>query len=421
MRVRGVFVDTAPLRLPLFRRLWLGYIVSQTGSQLTVVAVAYQVFLLTHSSLDVGLVSLAQVGPAIVGPVLGGSLADALDRTRLLLGIQVIMACCSVGLAVNSQGPHPSLWPLYVLPALIAALSGADNPTRTAVLMNLVGRENFVSANVLRQSVQQVALVAGPALGGILLASYGPATVYWIDVASFGASIAALLRLPAFPPEGGGTRFGLRSVAEGFRFLRGRQAIQGCFAADLNATILGMPTALFPAMGLMTFHGGARAVGYLYAAPGIGALLGTVLGGWTAFVRRTGLAIVMAIVVWGVAITLFGLTTWLPVALILLAVAGGADVISAIFRNSIIQLEAPDRLRGRLSSLHTAVVQAGPRLGNTEAGAVAALSTAQVSVISGGLGCLAGIALIGYSMPKFLHYRIGPSETADHARTGTDA
>jgi len=406
---RRVFADTAPLRVRYFRRLWLGYMVSQTGSQITVVAVAYQVFLLTHSSLDVGLVSLAQVGPAIVGPVLGGSLADAIDRTRLLLGIQVIMACCSAGLAVNALG-HPALWPLYILPALITGLNSADSPTRTALMMNLVGREHFVSANVLRQSVQQTALVVGPAVGGVLLAAFGVKVVYWIDVVSFGASITALISLPGVPPEGGGTRFGLRSVAEGFRFLRGRQAIQGCFIADLNATILGMPTALFPALGLIAFHGGARAVGLLYAAPGAGALLATVFSGWTGSIRRPGWAVVAAIVVWGCAITLFGVVPWLALALVLLAVAGAADVISAIFRNSIIQLEAPDRLRGRLSSIQTAVVQSGPRLGNTEAGAVAALSSAQISVVSGGLGCLAGIAVIGCLMPKFLHYRIGLPE-----------
>jgi MFS family permease len=412
-----IFADIAPLRDHRFRRLWLGYIVSQTGSQVTVVAVAYQVYLLTHSSLDVGLVSLAQVVPAIVGPVLGGSLADAIDRTRLLLCIQVLLACCSTGLAINAMSGHPALWPLYVLPALISGLSAADNPTRTALIIGLVPREHFVSANVLRQSVQQVSLVAGPALGGVLLAATGVQFVYWIDVATFAASVAALISLPPMPPEGGGTRFGLRSVAEGFKFLRGRQAIQGCFIADLNATILGMPTALFPALGLVAFHGGARVVGFLYAAPGIGALAGTVLSGWTSSIRRPGWAVVAAIVIWGAAITVFGLVHSLPLALLFLAVAGCADVISAIFRNSIIQFEAPDRLRGRLSSIQTAVVQSGPRLGNTEAGAVAALSSAQISVVSGGLGCLAGIALIGCLMPKFLHYKIGQPEAAERAQS----
>jgi MFS family permease len=414
-RAPRVLANVAPLRHPHFRRLWLGYLVSQTGSQLTVVAVAYQVFQVTHSSLDVGLVSLAQVAPAIVGPVLAGPLADAVDRRKLLLVIQVLLACASAGLAVNAMSPVPALWPLYLLPALIAGLAGADNPTRVALMMNLVDRDAYVSANVLRQSVQQVALVAGPAIGGILLAASGARVVYWADVASFGASIAALLRLGRTPPVDGATRFGLEAIVEGFRFLRGRQAIQGCFVADLNATILGMPTALFPAIGLLSFHGGARAVGYLYAAPGVGALLGTVLSGWAVAVRRPGRAVVLAIAAWGVAITAFGLVPWLGLGLVLLAIAGAADVISAIFRSTILQLEAPDRLRGRLSSIQTAVVTTGPRLGNAEAGLVAGLSSAQVSVVSGGLGCLVGIAVIGKLMPAFLNYRIAPAVTTDEA------
>jgi len=409
-----VLPDIGPLRLPHFRRLWLGYLVSQTGAQLTVVAVAYQVFQVTHSSLDVGLVSLAQVGPAIVGPIVAGSLADAVDRRRLLLVIQVLLAGCSVGLAVNAA--HPALWPLYVLPALIAGLAGADNPSRVAIMMNLVDREAFVSANVLRQSVQQVALVAGPALGGILLATAGAQIVYWADVASFAASFVALVRLGPGHQAETVTRFGFRSIVEGFGFLRGRQAIQGCFVADLNATVLGMPTSLFPAVGLVAFHGGAQAVGYLYAAPGVGALLGTVLSGWTSGIRRPGRAVVVAIAVWGAAITAFGLVPWLGLGLVLLAVAGAADVISAIFRSTILQLETPDRLRGRLSSIQTAVVTTGPRLGNAEAGLVAALSNVQVSVVSGGLGCLLGIAVIGKLMPRFLSYRIEPAP-GDAAQT----
>jgi MFS family permease len=411
-RLPRVLANVAPLRLPRFRRLWLGYLVSQTGSQLTVVAVAYQVFQVTHSSLDVGLVSLAQVAPAIAGPVLAGPLADAVDRRKLLLVIQVLLACASAGLAVNAMSPVPALWPLYLLPAVIAGLAGADNPTRIALMMNLVDRDAFVSANVLRQSVQQVALVAGPALGGILLAASGARVVYWLDVASFGASIAALLRLGRTPKTDAAATFGFGAIMEGFRFLRGRRAIQGCFVADLNATVLGMPVALFPAIGLLSFHGGARAVGYLYAAPGVGALLGTVLSGWATTIRRPGRAVVAAIAVWGVAITAFGLVPWLGLGLVLLAIAGAADVISAIFRNTILQLEAPDRLRGRLSSIQTAVVTTGPRLGNAEAGLVAGLTSAQVSVVSGGLGCLIGIAVIGKLMPAFVNYRIAPAVTA---------
>jgi MFS family permease len=409
-------IDLEPLRrFPQFRRLWLGLAVSQVGSQLTLVAVFYQVYLLTGSSLDVGLVSLAQLGPALAGSLLGGSVADAIDRRKMLVVTQLAMALCSVGLALNSVGGKPALWPIFVLAAVGAGFAGADSPARTAIMMNLVPWDSFATANVLRQLLLQLSLVIGPALGGLLLARWGVTAVYWIDVASFAAAVAVSLALPALPPEGTGTKFGLRSIAEGFRYLRGRQALQGCFVADLNAMILGMPTALFPAVALAHFHGGPQTVGYLYAAPGAGALVGMLLSGWTAGVVRPGRAVVAAIAVWGVAIAAFGLSPWLWAALLLLAVAGWADVISAVFRSTILQVEAPDRLRGRLSAIQAAVVQGGPRLGNAEAGALAALVGAQASIVFGGLGCVVGIAAVARFMPRFVAYRLGAGAPGEGA------
>ena len=404
---RSPLLDIGPLRrYPAFRRLWLGLAVSQTGSQLTLVAVFYQVYLLTHSSLDVGLVSLAQLGPALAGALLGGSVADAVDRRRLLVVTQVAMALCSIGLALNTMGRAPALWPLFVLAAVSAGFAGADNPARTAIMVNLVPWDSLATANVLRQLLLQISLVAGPALGGLLLARLGVTAVYWVDVASFAAALAATLALPRQRPEGRGTAFGLGSIVEGFRYLRGRQAIQGCFVSDLDAMILGMPTALFPALALHHFHGGPAVLGYLYAAPGAGALAGMLLSGWTARVARPGRAVIAAIAVWGLAIALFGLSPWLGPALALLAVAGWADVVSAVFRSTILQAESPDRLRGRLSAIQTAVVQGGPRLGNAEAGAAAALVGTQLSVVLGGLGCVAGIVAIARLMPRFVSYRL---------------
>lgn len=398
-------MDIAPLRkYPQFRRLWIGYTISQLGSQLTVVAVAYQVYRLTHSSLDVGLVSLAQLVPSIVGPLIGGSIADAMDRRKLLLYINALAACCSVGLAINSGLRHPAMWPLYVFAAAGAGFSGADNPTRTAAMVSLIDRKSLVAANALRTLLQQIAYVIGPALAGALLGAFGISVVFWVDVATFGAAVIAVLTLQPSIPQGGGTKFGLSSIKEGFAFLKGRQAIQGCFVADLDAMILGMPTALFPALGLTHFHGTAETVGLLYSASGVGAFLGAALSGWTARIRRLGLAIVICIVIWGLGITAFGLVTNFPLALVLLAIAGGADVISAVFRSTILQSEVPDRLRGRLTSFQTAVVQGGPRLGNTEAGVVAALSNTQISVVSGGIGCALGILLVARFMPKFAAY-----------------
>jgi len=411
-------IDIEPLRrFPYFRRLWLGLAVSQVGSQLALVAVFYQVYLLTGSSLYVGLVSLAQLGPALVGSLLGGSVADAIDRRRMLVVTQLAMTLCSVGLALNSLSGKPDLWPLFVLAAIGAGFAGADGPARTAIMINLVPRDSIPTANVLRQLMAQISLVLGAALGGLLLARFSVTTVYWIDVVSFAAAIAASLALPALLPEGRGTKFGLRSIVEGFRYLRGRQAIQGCFLADLNAMVLGMPTALFPAVALSHFHGGVQVLGYLYAAPGAGALTGMLLSGWTARVSRLGRAVVLAIAAWGVSIAAFGLSPWLWLALLMLAIAGCADVISAVFRSTILQVESPDRLRGRLSAIQTAVVSAGPRLGNAEAGLVAALVGAQGSIVIGGIGCVVGITAVARLMPRFSAYVMRASSVGDESET----
>ena len=398
-------IDTEPLRrFPQFRRLWLGLAVSQVGSELTLVAVYYQVYLLTGSSLYVGLVSLAQLGPALVGSLLGGSLADAIDRRRMLVVTQVAQALCSAGLALNSLGDAQSIWPLYALVGVGAFFAGADGPARMAIMINLVPRDQIPSSNALRQLMGQMSVVLGPALGGLLLARFSIPTVYWIDAASFTAVIAVSLGLPALVPEGSGTRFGLRSIAEGFRFLRGRQPLQGIFLADLTAMILGMPLALFPAMALSHFGGDAQVLGYMYAAPGAGALVGVLLSGWTVRVSKLGRGVILAILVWGVAIAAFGLSPWLWLALLMLAVAGWADMISSVFRHNILQVEAPDRLRGRLTSIQVAVIQAGPRLGNVEAGALGSLVGPQACIVIGGVGCVAGITVIARAMPRFAHY-----------------
>jgi len=409
MATRRIFVDLSPLRrFRSFRRLWLGQLVSQLGSALTTVAVPYQVYRLTGSSFDVGMVSLVQLGPLLVGSLLGGSIADAFDRRRVLLGSQLALAGCSAGLALNAMGGHPVLWPLFAFPAVSAGLSGLDQSTRTAAMVSLVDAEALVSANALRQLLLTVSLVTGPAAAGLILARFGAVAVYWIDVASFAAAMVAVLGLPSLRPAGGGTRAGLTSMVEGLRYLRRRQAVQGTFVIDLDAMIFGMPRALFPAMGIGVFHGGATAVGFLYAAPGAGALLGALFTGWAARVRRQGRAVLIAVAVWGLAIAAFGLVSWLPAGLALLALAGAADVVSAVFRGTILQLETPDRLGGRLFSIQIAVVTGGPRLGDAEAGAVATLAGVRASVVSGGLACVVGAVLLGRLLPGFTNYEARP-------------
>jgi MFS family permease len=419
--VPRLVIDLAPLRRSRDLRLLIGgQLVSVLGTQMTGVAVSYQVYRLTRSSLDVGLVSLAMLLPLVAGALAGGTAADALDRRRLMLVVTALMAACSAGLAVNA-GAAASLWPLYVLPALAAGLGGFFDAALQAVIPNLVGRSDVATANAIFQAVFQLSLVAGPSAAGLLLAGTGIQFVYWIDVASYAAAIVSVLLMAPQPPAGAPQpdraagparsarprRPGVRSLAEGLRFTRGRQAIQGAYLIDLNATFFGLPRAPFPALAATRFGGGASAVGFLYAAPGAGALLGALTTGWVGRVRRQGRAVIIAVLVWGAAIAAFGLVTWLAAALALLAVAGWADVISAVFRNAIIQLSVPDAMRGRLMGLQIAVVTGGPRLGDVESGAVAAVFGDTVSAVSGGLACVAGALVLARLLPGFRRQRAG--------------
>jgi MFS family permease len=405
--VAKVLVDIGPLKQSRdFRLLFSGQLVSFMGSQLTVVAVAIQVYEMTHSSLDVGLVSLAQLPPLLIGSLAGGAVVDSRDRRRLMMVVQVLLAALSAGLAVNATRPHPVIWPLFVLTALAAGLSGIDRPARSAVVPNVVEKAQLPAAFALWQIQMQLGLVIGPAIAGLLIATFHGhlAPVFWIDTATFAVALLAVSRMRPLPPAGGGTRVSVASIAEGLRYLKGRQVLQGTFLIDINAMVFGMPRALFPAIGTTVFHGGAQTVGLLFAAPGAGALIGAVTTGWVGNVKRHGMAVVIAVMLWGLSIGGFGLTTWLPLALLLLALAGAADVVSAVFRNTMLQTSVPDSLRGRLSGVHIGVVTGGPRLGDVEAGAVASLTNARVSVVSGGLACVIGAVVVARLLPDFTKY-----------------
>ena len=325
---------------------------------------------------------------------------------------QVLMAACSAGLAINADLDPltPALWPLFVLPALSAGFSGLDSAGRNAIVPNLVRRSEVSTANAIFQALFQFGLVAGPALAGLLLAGAGVRFVYWLDVAGFGVALLAVFLISPQPVREPGHRPGLRSVMEGLRYVRGKQAIEGAYLIDINAMVFGMPRALFPALAVMRFGGGAATLGFLYAAPGAGALLGALTTGWVSRIQRQGLAVIVAVIGWGAATTCFGLVSWLPLALVLLAAAGFDDVISAVFRSTIIQLAVPDALRGRLAGLQIAVVTGGPRVGDLEAGAVATAFGNTVSVVSGGLACIAGALLLARALPGFRRQRMDPAQ-----------
>lgn len=404
---RHVLLDLSPLRRSRdYRALISGLAVSTLGTELTAVAVPYQVYSITHSSLYVGLVSLAQLFPLIFGSLLGGSVVDSMDRRRVLLVVEALAAASSAGLALNSDLGQ-ALWPLFVFPAVSAALSGVDGSARNAMIPAMVGLRLVPASNALFQALFQTGAIVGPAAAGLLLAGAGVHLVYWVDVATFGVALVCVFVISPQPPTASGAsgRPGLRSTAEGLRFIRRSQSVQGAYLIDLNAMVFGLPRALFPALAATVFGGGATTVGLLYAAPGGGALLGALSSGWVGRIRRQGLAVIVSVITWGVAITGFGLVTWLPVALVLLAVAGWADVVSAVFRNTIIQFSGPESMRGRLMGVQIAVVTGGPRLGDLESGAVATAFGDTFAIVSGGLACIAGAVVVARLLPGFRHQR----------------
>jgi MFS family permease len=407
--LRGVIVDIAPLRVsPDYRRLWGADLVASAAHEIVAVAVPFQVYVLTGSSLAVGLVGAAELVPLLLGSLAAGAFVDAHDRRRLILIAQVGAAGCAVALALLASAGSPPLVAIYALAAAIAAFASIEAPVRNASIPQLVGAHHLPSALALNQIVGQLTALGGPALAGVLLATLGVTAVYVTAVAGFAVALLAILRVRPMPPAGGGaTRSGWAAVREGLAFARSTPVLLSTFVIDLNAMIFGMPRALFPALAVSTYHVGPGGLGLMYAAPGAGALIGAAASGWVGAVRRQGLAVIVSVVSWGAAIVAFGLVPHdrFPLALILLAAAGWADVISAVFRNTILQLVAPDEMRGRLSALHIAVVTSGPRLGDVEAGAVAAATSVRFAVVSGGLACIAGVGVLHAISPVLARYR----------------
>jgi MFS family permease len=384
-----------------FRLLWIGQVVSGLGRQVTSIVLPYQLYVLTGSPLAIGALALVQVVPIMVFALGGGVVADAVDRRRLLLLTQAGLAAASAGLAGLALLPAPPVVAIYAVAFVAAGLGAIDQPARGSAVPRLVPRERLPAAIALGQINFQAAGVVGPAIGGLILATRGIAVCYIFDVVTFTAAIGALLLIAPIPPAHGAVRPSLAAIAAGLRFARRRRVILATFAVDLNAMIFGMPTALFPILALDVFRVGPAGLGLLAAAPAAGALVGAVLTGWVGRVRRTGRAVLWATAAWGLAITAFGLCTFsFPLALVFLAAAGAADVITAVLRSAIVQLITPDELRGRVTSIHILVVTGGPRLGDMEASAVASLAGAQVSVVSGGLLCLVGLAAIIRSFPE---------------------
>ncbi|MGH2512333.1 MAG: MFS transporter, partial [Candidatus Limnocylindrales bacterium] len=332
-RVRGLFLDIAPLRHhPRYRALWLGQVVSGMGNQITRIVLPFQVYVLTGSTLAIGGLVLVQLIPILAFSLGAGSVADVVDRRRMLVVTQIGSALSSLALVALALQAAPALGAIYAVAFVAAGFGAIDSPTRSAAVPRLVTPARLPAAIALNQLSYQAASVVGPAVGGLLLVTVGVAGAYAVDALSFAASLTALAIIGPLPPIGRATRPGLSAIVEGLRFAAERRVILSTFAIDLVAMIFGMPTALFPVLALDVFRVGPAGVGLLAAAPGVGAFLGALLSGWVSRVERTGRAVCLAVIVWGAAIAGFGLATFsFPLALGLLAVAGGADVLSAVF------------------------------------------------------------------------------------------
>jgi len=402
--LRWLAVDVGPLRIPAYRRIFVGYGVSFLGFQVTAVAVPVQLFAITGSSVYVGILGLVQIGPLIGFGLWGGAVADAADRRLVALASSLVVWAVTLGLLAQALLGLRSVALILALMAVQAAAFAIAQPTRGAIVPRLVPREQVAAANTLSFTMSNVATIAGPLAAGLVIGrSSGYAWAYALDALLFTIGLYATLRLPRLPPLGESTRPGLRSVVDGLRYIAGRPVLLLSFAVDIAAMVLAMPRALFPEVAARRF-GGVGAVGWLFAAMAVGAVLAGLSSGWIGRVRRQGLALVGAVVGWGVAVALAGLARSLWLAVLLLALAGGFDLISAVYRQTILQVYAPDEMRGRLQGVFIVVVTGGPRLGDARAGLVAGVVGATASWVAGGVACVVLAVTLAVVFPTLRHY-----------------
>ena len=402
--LRGLAVDITPLRESAgFRRLWLGQSVAYIAWRMMLVLVPVQVYRLTGSTLDVGLVALVQFVPLVVLTIIGGALADTHDRRRLLLLSTGGVALATAAFVAVSAAGTPNVVVVFLLGlAAWSSFSLGAGATRS-LTPRLVPVEQLPAAAALYGLYNNLGLVLGPAVGGVLISAVGFAATYGISLAGMLLSFVTLLGLPPVPPQEGAPRMTFASIGEGFKYLGTQHLVLSFFLIDTLAMVFGMPSSLFPALAQHVF-GDPASVGYLFAAPAVGAFLISLFSGWAMRLRRQGVAIVVSVTGWGVAITLFGVVHALWLALLLLGVAGAFDQVSAIFRSTIVLTVTPDHMRGRLGGIEFAQVASTPSLGNLEAGVVAQLTSLRFSIVSGGVACIAGTFLVAALLPVLLRY-----------------
>lgn len=416
--VGKLLADVTPLReSPAFRRLWLGSAVSAVGSQLTLVAVSLEVYRLTQDSFYVGLLGIFALVPLVIGGLMGGSIADAHDRRRIALLATTVLWLTTGLIALQAWVQLGNVWVLYLLVALQSGAQAINQPARSAIIPTLIRKELLPAANALSMLTLGLAMTAGPVLAGLLVAWLGFGWTYTIDFVSFAFVLWAVYRLPPMPPTGGHSKAGIRSVIEGFRFLGTRPNLRMTFIIDLIAMVLAQPRALLPAVAALMIGGGEATVGILLACTAVGAFLAGLFSGPLGSVRRQGTAVVVSVMGWGASIGAFGLvvllagpapagavTLWLLPAAVCCVLAGIADSISSVYRNTILQAAAPDHLRGRLQGVFIVVVAGGPRIGDLLAGGATKILNEGWVLLLGGALCIAGALLAAKLQPGFRTY-----------------
>jgi MFS family permease len=433
-----LLTDVTPLREhPAFRRLWLGTMLSRTGSVMTAFAVSLQVYDLTRSSAAVGGIGAATLVPLLLVTVPGGALADRLDRRRLVLASTVGQAVVSVVLFALAAFGGASVWALYALVAAGSALSAVNAPAWQTFIPRLVPRAQLATAMALNRIIFQVVMIAGPSLAGLAVAWAGLRGCYLADVASSAGALWGVGRLPAMPPEaataagdratgesatgdGARPRSALALTLEGLAFIRRTPILGGAFLADVNATFFALPVALFPAINAQRFGGDPRTLGLFTAAIGVGGLVSAIFAGPLRHASRHGLVMLACVAVWGGAFALFAVAPTLWLTLLALAIAGLADTFTVVVRGIIVQEETPDRFRGRVNAADFLVGAGGSQLGSLESGLVGSLTTPVISALSGGLLTVLGAVVIGVALPGFRRYR-SPALAPEPAAAATTA
>ncbi|HKE55120.1 MAG TPA: MFS transporter [Pyrinomonadaceae bacterium] len=398
-----MLIDISPLRVSRdYRLLFFGQLISTFGTAISLVVIPVQVYQLTGSTLLVGLVSVPEFLMILLLAFVGGAYADFIDKRKLLRLTEIGQTLTTSFLVVNALLPRPHVWPLFVCAALHAGFTALQRPSFEALMQKIIPPELMPAIAALNSLRWNITTILGPSLAGLILARFGASIAYSIDLVTFVASLAAVFLIQASPAAAQlEERPTLKSVWEGLEYAWRRKEILGTYLIDMNAMFFGMPTALFPAMAA---NFGPGTVGFFYAAPSVGALLANLTSGWTMKVHRHGLLVSIAAGLWGVSIIFFGLAHNVFLALVFLALAGGFDMISGIFRMTIWNQTIPHYLRGRLAGLELISYTSGPKLGDAEAGIVATLFSVRTSIVSGGIVCVLGTVIISALLPQFVSY-----------------